>query len=166
MSSIFGWSYPAGAANDPSAPYNQDEQPVMLNEGKTLPGYGSADEGLNGKDGDLHETGQCAIEEAWWFGESIRCVLTCYATICPPEDETKDAQPYVSDLPFSGEWTGDDWSITTGEIVIEFPTEAETEEQAQEELLAAINTDPTVQNFEVEIGGLNRMLDAWYNETE
>lgn len=22
---LFGWSYPAGAANDPNAPYNQDE---------------------------------------------------------------------------------------------------------------------------------------------
>jgi len=25
MSNIFGWSYPPGAANDPNAPYNQDE---------------------------------------------------------------------------------------------------------------------------------------------
>lgn len=27
MRSIFGWSYPPGAANDPSAPYNQVDPP-------------------------------------------------------------------------------------------------------------------------------------------
>ena len=27
MNGIFGWSYPAGAANDPNAPYNQEEVP-------------------------------------------------------------------------------------------------------------------------------------------
>lgn len=27
MNGIFGWSYPAGAANDPNAPYNQEEIP-------------------------------------------------------------------------------------------------------------------------------------------
>ena len=25
--SVFGWSYPAGAANDPFAPYNQTDEP-------------------------------------------------------------------------------------------------------------------------------------------
>jgi hypothetical protein len=27
---IFGWSYPPGAANDPSAPYNQDDPPCSI----------------------------------------------------------------------------------------------------------------------------------------
>lgn len=27
---IFGWSYPPGAANDPSAPYNQEEGPCAV----------------------------------------------------------------------------------------------------------------------------------------
>ena len=28
--SIFGWSYPPGAANDPNAPYNQDDPPCAV----------------------------------------------------------------------------------------------------------------------------------------
>jgi hypothetical protein len=30
MMSKFGWSYPAGAANDPFAPYNQEESPCLV----------------------------------------------------------------------------------------------------------------------------------------
>ena len=30
MSNIFGWSYPAGAENDPNAPWNQEEGPCEI----------------------------------------------------------------------------------------------------------------------------------------
>ena len=164
--SVFGWSYPAGAANDPSAPYNQTDEPIMLNEGKTLPGYGDSRDGYNGKDGDLNTEGQIVIHEAWFFPELVRCELTCYATISPSDDESKDASPYVGDMPFEAEWTGDEWIITTGKFTIEFATEAEEAEQALDELIKAIDEDETVKSFALEVGGLNRMLDAWYDGTE
>lgn len=30
MRSMFGWSYPPGAANDPNAPYNQGDEPCEV----------------------------------------------------------------------------------------------------------------------------------------
>jgi hypothetical protein len=34
--SIFGWSYPPGAANDPYAPYNQDAPDIVMLKERTV----------------------------------------------------------------------------------------------------------------------------------
>ena len=113
--SMFGWSYPPGAANDPSAPYNQEEEPLDLREGRTIKGHGRGD-GLNGKDADLDASGQNIVTEAWWFSDGvIRIRGRRYASIVPPEDATDEqmniATGLVCDCGYPGEWDGDYWVI-------------------------------------------------------
>lgn len=118
---MFGWSYPPGAANDPSAPYNQDDPPFELAADRTLIGYGRKGHGLNGKDADLNEFGQNVVEEALWFRDDGAVLVTGrrYASVCPPvndDGETDEAaseiaQELVIDCDYPGEWDGDYWSI-------------------------------------------------------
>lgn len=115
--SKFGWSYPAGAANDPYAPYNQTDQPIDLSDDYTLKGHGRKGHGLNGKDADLSYGGQNKVKSAWWFEDGkIQVDGTRYASIVPNDDASEDqkdsAQELVIGCSYSGEWDGDYWVLS------------------------------------------------------
>lgn len=113
--SMFGWSYPAGAANDPMVPYNQTDEPIDLTENKTLKGCGRRGHGLNGKDADLDYGGQNVVNSARWFAEDhIEIEGRRYAAIVPREDwieeQLDSAQELVMGCDRAGsEWDGDYW---------------------------------------------------------
>lgn len=114
--SIFGWSYPPGAAGDPNAPWNQTSQPLQLHEDNTIKGHGRRGHGLNGKDADLDEGGQIRIEGAWWTeDDTIEITGRRYASIVPGEEWTEAqrdiAQELVCDCGYAGEWDGDYWVL-------------------------------------------------------
>ena len=115
--SIFGWSYPPGAANDPYAPYNQTEEPIDLTDGYTIRGYGRSQHGLNGKDADLNYGGQNKVKSAWWFESGkIQVDGTRYASIVPNDEVGDDlldiGAELVAGCGYAGEWDGDYWVVS------------------------------------------------------
>lgn len=167
--SIFGWSYPPGAAGDPFAPYNQTDEPLDLREGKTLKGYGRTDHGLNGKDADLDEGGQNVVREAYWFdSDTIHIVGSRYASICGSEDWTEAqweiATEIVCDAPEPGEWDGDYWVLTQDyELHVTCPwSDDETEEENIKRACAAAH-DAICEDskaFEESMSALSKAMNS------
>jgi hypothetical protein len=167
--SIFGWSYPPGAATDPFAPYNQTYEPLSLAKDKTLIGYGKPGHGLNGKDADLDTCGQNVVEEAWWHeNDTIEIRGRRYAALVPSEDWSEAqldvATEIVCGAGIPGEWDGDYW-VLSEEYSLTVPcawTDDETDEQnldrAKAAAYAAIEKDS--EAFETEIAGLNEAFGA------
>lgn len=139
--SKFGWSYPPGAANDPNAPYNQDDDWGLdleaLKEALDAHNTGKWDWEkidccLTGKDADLEPWGAQGIELVSCDDEKIECVAHISATIAgtdvclnlEPEVEGNDAlteiiheaymeqaQEVVCGCSTPGEWDGDCWCL-------------------------------------------------------
>lgn len=147
--SIFGWSYPAGAANDPYAPYNQtddgEHNGALVKALRDLSTkhwkWNRIDCCLTGKDADLEPHGQQGIEvlRDSLDDDLIQCrghLLTCIpgtdvALDCDSDDEDDYqkkldsylslAQQTVIDLcPGSAEWDGDSW-ICSGVVDFSVP---------------------------------------------
>lgn len=159
--------------------YFASEEPIALHEDGTLKGYGRRQHGLNGKDGDLDETGQNQVETAWWFADGhIEIKGTRYADVCPPlccqnnrNDECWDvAQEMVADLPYEGEWSDDYWYLGEKynlEVQCNW-NDDETDEQniarATEAAFDVINTNSA--EFEQAISTLHKQLDELGKEHE
>ena len=101
---------------DPDRAGLNDEQPIDLQDGRALKGYGRAQHGLNGKDADLDYGGQNYIKSALWFEDgTIHIEGRRYASIVPCDgasDEQIDvATAIVCDSCAPGEWDGDYWGL-------------------------------------------------------
>lgn len=150
--SKFGWSYPAGAANDPFAPYNQTEQPLDLADNYTLKGHGRKGHGLNGKDADLDYGGQNKVNTAWWFEDGkIQVDGTRYVSIVPNSNASNEqlniAESLVIDCGYGGEWDGDYWIISESyslNLSLDWNDELSDEQNVEAAIdlaLTAINKD-------------------------
>ncbi len=164
----FGWSYPAGAANDPYAPYNQTDEPIDLTEDRTLKGYGRRGHGMNGKDADLNYGGQNVVESAFWFEDGhIEIEGYRYASLVPDEEwteaQTAAAQEMVGWLSYPGDWDGDYWVMNDQyRLTVDCPwNDEETEEQnikrACRSAYDAINANS--KNFEQELTDVSKAFD-------
>ncbi len=173
---LFGWSYPPGAANDPSAPYNQDDEPIDLVDDKTLKGYGRRQHGLNGKDADLAKCGQNWIKTAWLFEDNIAIEGELYATLGLIEGSTKEEKDMQYEFVcgafphWGGEWTGDEW-VLNHSYAIKIPftwDDAKTGEENTDAACAAANDaiEKYVKPYEVELGYVHDGFDDIYKAVE
>ncbi len=163
---IFGWSYPPGCDSVPG----DEDAGVILDDRRTLKGYGKPGHGLCGKDADLSEEGQIVVESAVWTDDSlVTCDIECYATLCPGEEWTEKqrdaAQETVWGSGQSGEWDGDAW-VMTYHCRIRYESEFENEDDVIAELCKKIFGDAGVQAFRREMKGCNDMFNAIDKEEE
>jgi hypothetical protein len=187
--SVFGWSLPPGGGSLPGA----EEQPIDLRDGDTLKGYGGRRHGLCGKDADLDEGGQVIGKEAWWHEDGtieIRCRY--YATIVPTEeyefqaDEEAEAlrpveqaaydgymdscSEFVAGAGYSGEWTGNDWSLG-GDLHIrenfdwdDDKSEGQNVEAATDKAYDLIMDHADVKAFQQEMAQCSQAMDKWASD--
>lgn len=105
--SRFGWSYPPGAANDPFAPYNQQEDYTMdcdeLRD--ALKGHDTGrwewekiDCTLTGKDADLEPWGDQGIEVVSCDDEGVKCVAHILKTFAGT-DVCLNLEPEIANGP-------------------------------------------------------------------
>jgi len=140
--SIFGWSYPPGAAGDPNAPYNQDAdfgldcdalRDALVAFDTKRWDWEKIDCCLTGKDADLEPWGQQGIELLSCDDEKIHCAAHILKTwagvdVCLNLEDDREwsdedisdaveayleqAQEVVCGCSMPGEWDGDSWVMS------------------------------------------------------
>jgi hypothetical protein len=161
---------------------NQDIAIALL-DNKTIKGYGRRQHGLNGKDADLDNAGQCAVDQIAIIDPNgadtmfIRIYLNRYASICQPTDDDEYREAAMQKIAeeiilmtdeYSGEWTGSDyWSFSMNEV-IDVPLTVDEFDNPNLELLAERCTDwvhnsEEGKNFEEFATNLNKSIDQLYD---
>lgn len=137
--SIFGFSYPAGAANDPFAPYNQNDDSFGQEQSDLISALHERSTNrwrwdrihccLTGKDADLGPSGQQGVEIVGVINDVVKCIAHIGYTIVGDDvciNTPSDAKPELIEQAIEaylkqagtlvadgglkrGEWTGDDW---------------------------------------------------------
>lgn len=156
---IFGWSYPPGCNSVPG----DEVGGIILDENKTLKGYGKRGHGLCGKDADLNAGGQIIVHEAVWTEDGIvRCEIEGYATLSPSEEWTEEqkdsAQETVMGSGQPGEWDGGSW-VCTYKTTLKYESQHENEDDVLAELHQKIWADPGLQSFRTEMIGCSEMFN-------
>jgi hypothetical protein len=151
----------------------------QLLDNKTIKGYGKAGHGMNGKDADLDDVGQCTVEDIFIVDTVdsdtmfIELHINRYASICSPTDDDEDKEEFMVDAAecivmsateYRGEWTGSDyWSFSTEET-IRVPLEVEEYENPNLEVLSqrcadAIYNSDEGKDFEEFCTSLNKAIE-------
>lgn len=147
---------------------------------KTIKGYGKVGHGMNGKDADLDDGGQCVVDEIFIIDPVksntmfIEMHIERYASICTPchDDEEKEiemqevAEMIIMDhCEYEGEWTGSDyWSYKTKEI-IRVPLTVDEYENPDLDILSkrcadAIYNSKEGSEFEEYVTNLNKKIES------
>ena len=140
----------------------------LLLDRKTIRGHGKPGHGMNGKDADLDEGGQCVIEEINIIDPVgsdtmfMELVILRYANICAPTDEDEAREEALHETAmnivcdaweYQGEWSGSDyWSFNYFET-IRVPLMVEEYENPNLDALAdrcavAVEYSPKGKEFE------------------
>jgi len=157
---------------------------IELFDNKTIKGYGCKQHGLNGKNADLDNTGQCAVDQIAIIdpvGKDsdtmfIRLYLNRYVNICQPtdDDEYREAamqkiadEIILSTDEYSGEWTGSDYWCFSMNEVIDVPLSVEEFDNPDLKMLADrciewVSNSEKGRNFEDFAKNLNESIDSLY----
>ena len=123
--SIFGWDFPAGAANDPYAPYNQtdwpeDVTPIIEALRQHCTGRWVWEKihcCLTGKNSDLDASGQQGIEVLKIKNDNVICVAHIGFTV-PGTDVSLNVADDISDQEYDKKL--DSYMDAAGEIVVDY----------------------------------------------
>lgn len=179
--------------DNPMAKADSDDSPRQtianaLHEESTIKGFGRRQHGLNGKDADLDNGGQCVVRGLYVYedktGLRLGANLNLYANVCEPtDDDDSRKDKYMKEIAteivcdetrYDGEWTGSDyWSFHINIEASCHITEAEYDddgrsqkmlERIAERLVKAINANPEVPAFEKAMCDLNNAINELHKE--
>lgn len=153
-----------------------------LLQDRVIKGYGKRGHGMNGKDADLDEYGQCIVEEMYItdpvHSETmfIEMKINRYASICTPTDDDEVREEKLQNMAeeivmcaceYSGEWTGSDYWQYDMQEIIRVPLSVEEYENPNLDELAqrcsnAIEASKEGKDFEKFATDLNKSIDELY----